>query len=220
MNNSFKYFTAALLFCLIVSSNLYASVFVSTGTGGVLSGDDGGGEIQTDYGIPVLLGFQYSPEYRYSWMLNSSFSYIVRGDNSGNDNMFIGTAGLMFIKPFVFFESNITDTVMTERSCIGTILLPVAIMRDALTGIFQVIIPQHPLVFLDFALIKQQESDMFYGFSCGAGLTSGVVDIKLRYTQNVSYDKGFKRNIYIAGLEFTFNFPLQQNFLRKEPLIE
>jgi len=209
-----------ILICVILKSGLYASGFVSIGTGGMLAGDRSGEESQINYGIPVLTGFQYSPEYRDSWMFNSSFIYSDFQGKNSPEKVFIGTAGMMYIKPFFYYNSNITDTVMTKNSCIGTVLLPITVMRDSMNNIFQFLIPRHPFAFLDFAVIKEAESDMLYGFSGGAGLTSGGVDLILRYTQNISYNEGFKRDIYFTSLGFTLNIPLQQKFLRTKPFID
>ncbi len=220
INRIVKSAASVILICVILQSGLYASGYISIGTGGMLAGESSGEENQINYGIPVLIGFQYSPEYRDSWMFNSSFTYAdFQGDNSPNE-IFIGTAGVMFIKPFFYYNSNITNTVISKNSCIGTVLLPITVMRDSMNNIFQFLIPRHPFAFLDFAVIKEAESDMLYGFSGGAGLTSGGIDLILRYTQNIRYNEGFKRDIYVTSIGFTFNIPLQQKFLRTKPLID
>lgn len=213
---------AAVLMLLIFFSRTgaYASGFISIGSGGVISGQDSGSNDRFNPGVPVRAGFQYSPDYRDSWMLNSVISYAVFPGNGTPDRIFIFSAGVMYVKPFFRYESNITRTVMKKSGCAGAVLLPFTIMRDTVTDIFQSIIPQHPFAFFDLALIKVPDSDLMYGFSGGAGLTSGNVDLMLKYTRNIGYDNGLVSDIYLLGVEFTLNIPLQDQFVRTAPLID
>ncbi|HPS58453.1 MAG TPA: hypothetical protein PK514_10135 [Spirochaetota bacterium] len=62
----------------------------------------------------------------------------------------------------------------------------------------------------------------FYkGFTAAAaGVTSGMVDVKLIYAQDFRDGYEYKRSIYLTGIEFTIHFPLQRKFIRENPLIE
>jgi len=209
-----------LLLLSLFSVDLSASGFIGAGIGFEKTEFQTSDINRKDFVFPVILVYQYAPEYRDLWMFNSSFSYTIIPDKKTQPELWIGTAGIMYIKPFTYYRSNITQTVFSNNSCLGTILLPFTVIRDTLINVYQYLIPQHPLIFLDMAIIKETNSVLKRGFSTGVGLTSGAIDFKFRYTQNLNYDNGIKRDFYAAGFEFTLNIPLQQKFLRTESLID
>lgn len=211
---------SVVILFVICSKDLRASGFLSAGSGALYAKQETEESGQHNFGIPILLEYQYSTGYRDSWMFNSSLIYTLQQGNDSPDNILIYTAGLMYIKPFYFYRSNITETTFKTSSCLGTLLLPFTVIRDTLINFYQASIPQHPFAFFDLALIKDSGSDLRYGFSTGIGITSGPVDLKIRYTQNLRYSGGLIKDLYIAAFEFTFNFPLQDQFIRTEPLIK
>ncbi len=217
-----KTVSAALIIILTLCIKLSASGFIGIGSGANFSGStsEEDNKFRSGAGIPFILEYQYSPEYRDSWMFNSSFSYIPAINDDSPGNVMVYTAGIMYIKPFTYYRSNITQNTMQNNRCMGVLLLPFTVMTDTLNNLFQFIIPQHPEGFADFALIKEQDEPLKPGFSAGAGLSGGGIDIRLRYTQNLRYSGGLRRDIYTAGIEFTFNIPLQEKFMKMENLIE
>ena len=92
-------------------------------------------------------------------------------------------------------------------------------MRNTLNNIFQLLIPEHPFIILDLAAMQGTSYGIKTGFSSCLGLTSGMVDLRFRYIQSLNYKDGLTRDIDFYNIEFTYNMPLQNQFLRTEPLI-
>lgn len=143
--NLLKAIPLAAVIILSFCCDISASGFIGIGSGAVYSGSDSGTDNSSvsGFGIPILLEYQYAHEYRGSWLFDSSFSYTVLPGDDAPGNIMIFTAGVMYIKPFTFYQSNVTEKTIKKNSCLGLLLLPVTTIRDSLNNIFQYMIPQH-----------------------------------------------------------------------------
>lgn len=205
---------------VILSSDIVqASAFISAGSGFSAAAADSGDETAA-ISVPFNLGFQYSSGYRESFLLSAMINWTLIPGKDKTDGLFIASMGLMYISPFTIYRSNITETTLRRESCIGFLFLPFTAVRDSITNVVQYFIPQSPVFYIGPALIGESRTALRNGISAGAGLTSGGLDILMRYTQGIRYDEGFKRDIYAASVEFSINIPLQNRFVRTEKLIE
>jgi len=212
-----------LTFILLVSLlpvSLPASNFIGIGTGAYISGTFSGDGNETGIHVPVIFEYEYSPDYRDQWLFNTCLNYLPEINNDNTGNLFLFSAGIKYVPRFYFYHSNITESTFHKSSCLGILLLPLTVVRDAINNIAQYGIPSHPFILLDYSIIKTEEKIHFNAFSAGAGITSGLIDIKFKYSQNLNFNGGLHRDIYLAGMEFTLHVPLQEKFVMEKPLIE
>lgn len=216
-----KYLLLSLILLFSVSTtNLAASGFIGIGSGASVYKASNDEESKTKRRIPLILEYEYSPEYRDLLMFNAAVHYLPEINNDHAGDLILFSAGIKYVPRFYFFRSNITESTFKENSCLGFFLLPLSVLRDSLNNIFQLGIPSHPFTFFDYTVIKTDEKMYNTGFSAGAGITSGLIDIKLKYTQNIRYGSGFHRDLYLAGFDFTLHIPLQEKFIMEKPLVD
>lgn len=207
-----------LLLCALNSTDVVASGFISFGSGYSFQETRKDAVDDKGSGVPFILEYQYSPGYRDSLIFNSSISYFFNTSYDIND-MLVYSAGAMYVKPFLFYSSNITGSTLKQNSCLGILLLPFTVTRDTLNNVFQLLIPDSPFAFFNIVFMQEKLKSLKPGFSTGFGVTSGMIDLRLRYIQILNHRDRFERDHYFINIEFTYNIPLQDQFIRTEPLI-
>lgn len=214
----FRIFFFTIL-CLLPCAPVNASIFFGAGSGVCYESRMDDDIEYNEYMFPVILKFEAGPAYRDLIMFNSSFRYCHSFSYGADNSIFIYSAGIRFSPVFYFYRSNITKSTFKKNSCAGFLLLPFTAARDAMNDAVQSFIPTHPFFTADFSVI-QNDHNFYKGFTASAGLTSGLVDISLTYTQDIRAGSLYKRNIYLAGIEFTMHFPMQKKFIREKSLVE
>lgn len=209
-----------ILLFSVLPEILAASSFIGFGSGITVSNTTSSDGNETGRYIPIIAEYEYAPMYRELLMFNAAVNYLPAINNNEAGNITLFSAGVKYVPRFYFFRSNITESTLKKNSCLGIILLPLTIARDSLTDIAQYGIPSHPFMLLDYTIIKTEEKKYYSGFSAGMGITSGLIDITLNYTQNIRHDSGFQSDIYLAGIELTLHVPLQNKFILEKPLID
>ncbi len=212
-------FFLLILFTIIAKEIIYASSFLGVGSG-FQSLKLYNENLKSHNYIPIILEYEYSKEYRDQLIFYSSINYYKSINNENSNDMFIFDIGLKYVPKVYYYKGNYTEKAYKEYGCFSFILMPLTVMRDSMINAIQLFIPQQPFLVLSFAGIIELNGEKSYGFSIAQGLTNGFIDYKLKYTQNIKYCEHLKTDFFIIGFEITFHFPLQEKFVRMEPLLE
>lgn len=156
------------------------------------------------YSSPAFIAeYELSGAYRDGLMLNCGFSArSTENSRSGNCN---GTIGFKYVPEFYFPKSDTTDSAFRKNKAAGFLMMPFSLIRDSMIDVSRAITPSHPFFLAGVMFGKHQSDDYHLGYFIAPGLTSGFLDIKMKFAYCFYPDSGMKQAFREFSLEMTFH---------------
>ncbi len=89
----------------------------------------------------------------------------------------------------------------------------------ALDNVVQLFVPRQPFIAFSLTSIVETRGEYSFGFSIMPGITNGIFDYKLKYTQNTTFNNNVIDR-FMIGFEITLHIALQDKHVRKKSLID